>query len=154
MPAVVDVFQDAIVFRRGVALAAGAPTPLALTSDGTGHYYQVRTQLPLGNLAVSNAVWVPSDRILTVAIDALPWANVTLRNTAAGSPVAVGPQATPFAAALPPGPYQLHFENGGVTPPMDQVIEVRPDNRTFRFTMPGFDAARTARDLSNPDTRR
>jgi hypothetical protein len=104
----------------------------------------VRANLPQGNLAVSNAVWVPSDQALLVSIDALPWANVTLRNDQS----TIGPQATPFSASLLPGRYQLHFDNGGVTAPMDQVIDVSPANRAFRFTMPGFNAAQTATQLA------
>jgi hypothetical protein len=143
-PSAVAVTQDSTVFRTNVAVNAATPTSIALTSGDTGHYYQVRATLAQGNLAISNAVWVPSDRELVVSIDALPWANVTLRSDRA----TIGPQATPFSASLLPGRYQLHFDNGGVTPPMDQVIDVSPTSRAFRFTMPGFDAARTAGQLA------
>jgi len=143
-PSSVTLTQDAAAFRSNVAVNAGAPTAIALASGDTGHYYQARASLPQGNLAVSNAVWVPSDRALIVSIDALPWANVTLRSDQS----TIGPQATPFSASLLPGRYQLHFDNGGLTAPMDQVIDVSPDNRAFRFTMPGFNAAQTANQLA------
>jgi hypothetical protein len=115
-----------------------------LTSADTGHNYQARALLPGGNLAVSNALWVPSDTAVAVSIDASPWANVSLQSDQA----TIGPQATPFSASLVPGRYRLHFDNGGVTPPMDQTIDVSPANRVFRFTMPGFDPLGKAAELT------
>jgi hypothetical protein len=144
VPAVVDVLKDTSVFRGQVSVpAAGLSLPLA--SDDTGHYYQARATLTGGNLAVSNAVWVPSDTAVIVSIDASPWANVSLQS---GDQAAVAPQATPFSASLVPGRYRLHFDNNGVTPPMDQTIDVTPSNRVFRFTMPGFDPLGKAAELT------
>jgi hypothetical protein len=143
LPAAVDILQDARVFRPGVNVAA-AGTSVPLASADTGHYYQARATLAGGNLAVSNAVWVPSDTAVIVSIDASPWANVSLQSDQA----TVAEQATPFSASLVPGRYRLHFDNNGVTPPMDQTIDVTPANRVFRFTMPGFDPLGKAAELT------
>jgi len=150
LPSTVDLFQDLRPFTTNVRLAAGAPTAIPLTSADTGRYYQARATLPGRNLAVSNAVWVPSDTAVVVLIDALPWANVRLQS---GS-TTIGPEATPFSASLVPGQYRLTLDNGGVTPPTTQTIDVTPTNRVFRFTMPGFDPARTASDLSGTASKR
>ena len=143
LPATVNVLQDARVFRPGVAVPASG-TSLPLASGDTGHHYQARATLAGGNLAVSNAVWVPSDTAVIVSIDASPWANVSLQSDQA----TVASQATPFSASLVPGQYRLHFDNNGVTPPMDQTIDVTPGNRVFRFTMPGFDPLGKAAELT------
>jgi hypothetical protein len=146
VPGTVDLLQDSRVFRSGVSLPATGAAPLPLASGDTGHYYQARAPLPGGNLAASNAVWVPSDTAVVVSIDALPWANVSITSQADGTTVAAQP--TPLAASLVPGSYRLHFENGGVTPPLDQNVDVTPANRVFRFTMPGFDPTSKAAELS------
>lgn len=148
-PGTVNIFQDATLFKSSVALPARAPASISLTPSTTGHYYQVRAALPSGNLAVSNAVWVPSDTEVIVSIDAQPWANVSVQS----DQTTLGPQVTPFSVSLVPGSYRLHFENNGVTPPMDQTIGVTPVNRVFRFPMPGFDPARTATELTRPAGR-
>ena len=98
--------------------------------------------MPSGNRA-AHAVG-PSDRVIVSSTR--PWANVSVQSDNA----TVGPQPTPFSAALVPGRYRLRFDNNGVTPPMDQVIDVTPANRVFRFTMPGFDPVRTATELTRP----
>jgi hypothetical protein len=143
VPSIVEVVQDGRVFRPAVSVPASG-TSLPLTSADTGHNYQARALLPGGNLAVSNALWVPSDTAVAVSIDASPWANVSLQSDQS----TIGPQATPFSASLVPGRYRLHFDNGGVTPPMDQTIDVSPANRVFRFTMPGFDPLGKAAELT------
>ena len=115
------------------------------------HAEQVRTALPEGNLALSESVWVPDERIV-VLIDALPWTRVTFT----GDQVPTGAQTTPFSAALKPGTYRLQLENGGLTSPLEQQITVRAPGgeglslaeRTYRFTMPGFDPNQTATTLS------
>jgi hypothetical protein len=144
VPRQVALYQDAARFRDSVALNDTGSAGVPLAAGDAGHYYQVRAALPDGNLALSPAVWIPSDRLLPVLIDALPWANVTIAG--AGAPVAAQP--TPFAAALDPGVYRLHFDNGGLTPSMDQEITVGSANQVFRFTMPGFDPDRTATELA------
>ena len=114
------------------AAATGACRRFSLAPSTAGHYYQARATLPNGNLAVSNAEWVPSDTEVVVSIDAQPWANVTVKS----GQTTLGPQATPFLVSLVPGSYQLHFDNNGVTPPMDQAIGVTPENRVFSFRCP------------------
>lgn len=150
VPTTVDVYRDSDVYRSGVDLSGGSVS-IPLASVDIGKHYQVRARLPEGNLALSQSVWVPDSRII-VLIDALPWARVTFT----GDQVPTGPQTTPFSAALKPGTYQLQFENGGLTPPLQQPITVREPGgegsslaeRTFRFTMPGFDPSRTATELA------
>jgi hypothetical protein len=146
LPGSVDIFQDATLFKPGVALPLQAPASILLAPSTAGHYYQARATLPNGNLAVSNAEWVPSDTEVVVSIDAQPWANVTVKS----GQTTLGPQATPFLVSLVPGSYQLHYDNNGVTPPMDKTIGVTPANRVFSFPMPGFDPDRTASELSRP----
>lgn len=146
VPSTVNVLQDAQVFRAGVAVPAAGGAAIVLTPTDTGHFYQARAALPGGNLAVSNAVWVPSDTAIVVSIDAAPWANVTITNQQGGATIAA--QATPFSASLVPGAYTLRLDNGGVTPAMNQTITVTPADTVFRFTMPGFDPSSKAAELS------
>ena len=150
VPNTVTVYQENNVFREGVDLSSGVATvPIGLSD--VGKHYQVRTALPEGNLALSESVWVPDERIV-VLIDALPWARVTFT----GDQVPTGAQTTPFSAALKPGTYRLQLENGGLTSPLEQQITVRAPGgeglslaeRTYRFTMPGFDPNQTATTLS------
>ena len=150
VPTTVDVYRDSDVYQSGIDVSGG-PASITLASSDIGKHYQVRARLPEGNLALSPSVWVPDSRII-VLIDALPWARVTFT----GDQVPAGPQTTPFSAALKPGTYQLQFENGGLTPPLQRPITVvEPGGegmslaeRTFRFTMPGFDPNRTATELA------
>jgi hypothetical protein len=148
VPAIVDVLQDGVrVFKSAVAVPPPG-TSLPLTSADTGHHYQARAVLPGGNLAVSNAVWVPSDTAVIVTIDASPWANVIVRPVQVTGAVEMGAQATPFSVALVPGQYALRLSNNGVTPQMDETINVTPGNRVFHFTMPGFDPLGKAAELT------
>ena len=146
VPSSVSVLQDAQVFRPAVTVPAAGGATIELAPADTGHFYQARAALPGGNLAVSNAVWVPSDTAVVVSIDASPWANVTITNQRDGATIAAQP--TPFSAALVPGPYTLRLDNGGVTPAMSQTITVTPADTVFRFTMPGFDPSGKAAELS------
>jgi hypothetical protein len=149
LPRTVPVMRDAAPFvgaDGGVAIPATGSAVIPLASGDTGHYYQARAVLPAGNLAVSNAVWVPSDTAVVVSIDASPWANVTIQQ----DQLTIAAQPTPFSAALVPGTYTLRLENGGVTQPTTQTIQVTPANRVFRFTMPGFDPSGKAAELSRP----
>ena len=143
VPSQVDLYQGEQLFRSGIELADGVPTIVQLSSEATGNYFQVRATLPQGNLAVSKAVWVTSDRLAFVLIDASPWANVTIT----GGETTTAAQQTPFTAALLPGSYQVHFENPNLTPTsaLDQSITVPAAGSSLHVTMPGFDAARTGR---------
>jgi len=146
LPQTVDLYQGDQRFRSNVALT-DASTVVQLSAADTGHYYQVRSTLPDGNLALSPYVWVTSDQLTFVLIDALPWATVTIE--ANGSTTA--PQQTPFTAALMPGTYQVHFENPDLSPPstLNQVMTAPAPNSALRVTMPGFNAAQAV-DLLMP----
>jgi hypothetical protein len=147
LPRTVPVLRDTAPLGDGrVTIPATGSAVIPLASGDTGHYYQARAVLPAGNLAVSNAVWVPSDTAVVVSIDASPWANVTIQQ----DQLTIAAQPTPFSAALVPGTYTLRLENGGVTQPTTQTIRVTPGNRVFRFTMPGFDPSGKAAELSRP----
>ncbi|MEO7192402.1 MAG: VWA domain-containing protein [Vicinamibacterales bacterium] len=145
LPRRVDLYQDDHLYRSGLALTDGAPTVVPLTSDDTGKYYQVRATLPTSNLAVSKAVWVTSDRLAYVLIDASPWANATISSPTTKT----APQQTPFTAALLPGTYQVHFDNPdlGVPSSTDRTLEVPVGGTTLYVPMPGFDAARAVDSL-------
>ncbi len=158
-PRSIGLFQDGAAYRTGIELLGTTPVSIELTSADTGRHYQVRATLPQKNLALSPWVWVPSDSLIVVLIDAAPWARVTISpltaaQQAAAASGAIGPQVTPFSASLMPGTYTLQFENGGLTPPMEQRVTVTASgSQTFRFTMPGFDPSRTATELLSPTTR-
>jgi hypothetical protein len=145
-------FFDPSTVTSIVDLTTGAAS-YQLGFSELGAYYQIRAELPDGNLALSPAVWVPGEQVV-VLIDALPWARVTIE----GDQAPPGVQTTPFSAALKPGAtYQLRLENGGVTPALDQSITVpavggeglSPSERAFRITMPGFDPNEAAARLSS-----
>jgi hypothetical protein len=143
LPRQVNLYQDTHVFGRPISLSSAGPASVPLTPGDTGKYYQVRASLPGGNLAVSKPMWVPSDALILVLIDAQPWARVAVK----GPGVDLAPQPTPFTTALAPGPYHLSYENGGVTPSMEKDVTVTGTSREFRYPMPGFDAKSTAADL-------
>jgi hypothetical protein len=144
----VDLYRDRRVFRSGIVLNGGAPARITLASADTGFYYQIRATLPAGNLAVSQAVWVWSDRLTYVLVDASPWANVTIQGP--GNQPKAGAQQTPFTAALLPGAtYQFHFENPDLKAlsTLDKSFAVPVPGDVIHETMPGFDPARTVDDL-------
>jgi hypothetical protein len=145
VPMRVDLYQGDRRARTGIALTEGGPQTVQLTADETGSYYQVRAALPGGNLAVSNPLWVASDKLTFVLVDASPWANVTVR----GGQAATGAQQTPFTAALVPGTYQLQFVNSTLSPPstLDRTITVPVADKAVHVTMPGFDPARAVDTL-------
>ncbi len=82
-----------------------------------------------------------------VAINAVPWARLTLRpRDASAGPVSTGDLVTPCVVELPDGAYTVELENGGVTPPLSRDIEVvRGARNEFVFTMPSFDPASAAK---------
>lgn len=139
VPRTVDIYQRDQVFRSGIALAGTAPVVVPLGAGDTGKYYQARATLPEGNLALSRYVWVTSDQLSFVLIDALPWANVTI----AGSGATTESQQTPFTAALMPGSYAVRFDNPNLSPPstLNRTLNIPSSDSTLRVTMPGFDAA-------------
>jgi hypothetical protein len=146
VPRTVDMYQGEHLFRSGIALTGASPTVVQLTTNDTGQYYQARATLPEGNLALSPYVWVTSNQLSFVLIDALPWANVTISRS--GTPTA-RPQQTPFTAALMPGSYSLRFDNPNLSPPstLNQTLTVPAAGSAIRVTMPGFDPARVVDTL-------
>jgi hypothetical protein len=145
VPRTVDLYQGDQLFRSGIAVAGTAPSVVPLASGDTGKYYQARATLRDGNLALSPYVWVTSDQLSFVLVDALPWANVTI----VGNGIAARPQQTPFTAALMPGNYEVRFDNPNLSPPstLNQTLTVPAAGNTIRVTMPGFDAARAVDTL-------
>ena len=118
-----------------IDLDADGSAEVRIESTGQAHVYQVRGTLGTGALAVSNALLAPS---VLIVVDAQPWANVRISSD--GDPIRPITDVTPIAVRLPEGLYDLAFENGGVTAPLAERIDVRTDGpRLFRFAMPGFD---------------
>lgn len=156
-PSGADLYQGDARFRSASGLARATPLSFPLDSEDTGKYYQVRGTLPRGNLGLSPWVWVPSDSLIVVLIDAQPWARVTIApapSQGAPASVSIGPQATPFSAALSPGTYTIRLENGGLTRDLEQQVTVTPSSpRSLRFTMPGFDPNQAAATLLGPRAR-
>ena len=75
-----------------------------------------------------------------VNIDTEPWTRVTLTPAAGGDPRTC---TTPCQLLLPPGEYQLAFENGGLSPPYNERVSVPAGQPVdVRRTMPGFDVDR------------
>jgi len=143
-PRTVDLYRDGQLYRPGLSAGApGQPLAIGLPADGASNYYQARATLPTRNLALSNAVWVPSVNLIVVLVDAQPWARVTID----GAGTHLEPGVTPFSLLLAPGAYRVQLENGNLTPPREDQIQVAPGNQEFRFVMPGFNADQTAADL-------
>jgi hypothetical protein len=147
-PPRVDLFKDRALFRSGIDLSGGTPVAVALTSNDTGANYQVRGTLPEGNLAVSPWVWVTSDKLVFLSVDAAPWADVRI----SGGGVHIDAQQTPFTTALLPGTYQFHFQNSGLGPAavVDRSVTIPDLGPTLHVTMPGFDPASAVDSLLRP----
>ena len=75
-----------------------------------------------------------------INIDTEPWTRVTLTPAAGGDAVTC---ITPCQLQLPPGDYQLAFENGGLSQPHSERLSVPAGQPVaLRRTMPGFDVDR------------
>ena len=145
-----QVYQDDQPFGGPLDLDADGSAAVRVESSGEAHVYQVRGDLPTGALAVSNALLAPS---VLVVIDAQPWARATIRSS--GDRIRPITDVTPVAVRLPEGTYELAFENGGVTQPLTQQIDVTTAGlRVFRFDMPGFDPQALLRQLESPAAAR
>ena len=130
-----QLYRDDLPLDNPIDLDADGNAQIRIESTGQAHVYQVRGALGTGALAVSNALLAPS---VLVVVDVQPWANV--RISANGDRIRPITDVTPIAVRLPEGAYELTFENGGVTDPLSQRIDVRTDGpQIFRFNMPGFD---------------
>ena len=76
-----------------------------------------------------------------VALNALPWARVTIRGLD-GAELTDVPQGlvTPCVVLLPTGRYEVLLENGGVTSELRRAIEVgASDSHELTFVMPAFE---------------
>jgi hypothetical protein len=145
-----QVYQDDQPFGGPREVDADGSAAVRVESSGEAHVYQVRGALPTGALAVSNALLAPS---VLVVIDAQPWARATIRSS--GDRIRPITDVTPVAVRLPEGTYELAFENGGVTQPLNQQIDVTTAGlRVFRFDMPGFDPQALIRQLESPRSAR
>jgi hypothetical protein len=147
-PRAVGLYRGNEVFQAEVTIPAGMPAVVDLPPTAGGSYYQARATLPDGNLAVSNPVWVPPANLIVVLIDAQPWARVIID----GNGTHLEPGTTPFSIPLAPGMYDIQLENGGLTPPRQETIQVAPGNQEFRFVMPGYDPARATEQLLGGST--
>ena len=150
IPRRVDLYRGDQRFRAGITVTPDRPTRIELGSSDTGFHYQVRGRMGEGNFAVSPWVWVTTDKLSFVLIDASPWANVTIHD----GPTATPMQQTPFTAALLPGTYTVRFENpvlGGASD-VSRTLTI-PAAPVFRVTLPNFDPARTVDTLLPPGAR-
>jgi hypothetical protein len=148
-PRTFQIYRDDQPFF-GQDLDADGSAAVRVESSGAAHVYQVRGGLPTGALAVSNALLAPS---VLVVIDAQPWARATIRST--GDRIRPITDVTPVAVRLPEGTYDVAFENGGVTQPLNQQIDVTTaGQRLFRFDMPGFDPRALLQQLESPPRAR
>jgi len=95
---------------------------------------------PLPTSASSAAIGTAAS---TVRINALPWARVRFSSGPAGFvPPALteSERTTPLVVTLPPGVYAVELENGGLTSPLVERVEVRAGGPVdLSFRMPGFD---------------
>ena len=143
MPSGVTLYRDQAPISAPIVLDGSRPVSVPMAAGGVATY-QVRATLADGALALSNPVWAPS---AVIVIDAQPWARVTIASADRSVPEVL--QATPVAARLPEGRYTLTFENGGLTAPLTETIDVtNGGQRTFRFNMPGFKVENVLKGLS------
>jgi hypothetical protein len=107
-------------------VASSAPAPGSTTSQ---------TQPPQTPVTVAQPV--------PVAVDAVPWARVTVRSKSTGATLDLGEQITPVILNLPPGDYEVRLVNDEAGKPFTQALHVpAPQNKvTFRF--PGYDPDNT-----------
>ena len=115
-PTRADVYQNDSLFRSAVSTSDPNREPIPISASGDGRYYQVRATLPMGNLALSNAVWVPSEDVVTVFIDAWPWASVTISGAGSTFPN----QVTPFFSDSMATSWQRSFKRSvGICGPIN-----------------------------------
>ena len=86
--------------------------------------------------------------LISVSIDALPWARVAVSALGSTPRPKIGTLTTPVRVDLAPGEYELLLENGGLTSQVTRRIRVAPgENASFRYQMPGFAAAAVVDEL-------
>jgi hypothetical protein len=130
-----------------LALAAGAA--IALTLAGSVALVLSRRSTepqPSASAAPQTSApkVAPPAETIPVTLNALPWARVRLTALDASvelPPLADADRTTPLQLQLAEGEYSLELENGGVTKPLVEKIQVRRGGTTdFVFTMPAYDA--------------
>ena len=85
----------------------------------------------------------PAVPIGTLQVDAVPWANVTIKPLTGGGEAVQATLVTPASLQLPEGDYELRFENpefGTRTITKAKVTSAQPT--LVRITLPGFDPER------------
>jgi eukaryotic-like serine/threonine-protein kinase len=140
--AVLYVWQAA----KGPSAPTASQAPAPAGSPASDEDRQTtETPPPAGAPAVPVAV-APAGTV--VRINALPWARVRFTSGPAGFvPPALSDadRATPLRVTLPPGTYGLELENGGLTPPLIERIEVGSATQMdASFRMPGYDPVAAA----------
>jgi hypothetical protein len=124
---------------RPLRLVAGVAAAVALVAVA----WFARGQAPAAAPAASPAAGGTSlGQPVVLGVNALPWARVRVSPlgavAAAARPEPV--RTTPCAFALVPGEYLVELENGGLTPPLRQKIQVPTATPgDLVFTMPGYD---------------
>jgi serine/threonine-protein kinase len=141
-----------------VGAPSGGPASARRDTGPTGHRPPAVLPRPtpaawllgLGGITVLVALWLwvprrgvppvaPPPAQVAVSINALPWARVRAV-PANGDPASVKEAVTPCLILLPPGPYRLELENGGITPARTETIRVGDGGQTeFEFSMAGYD---------------
>jgi len=155
-----DLYRDGVRVGSVTGLTTASSRSVStIPPDRTGAYYQLRATLPPGNLAVSNAVFLPGPRIadkvpepatnvntpVVITIDLQPWARVrivrqdTSPSSAGDLALPSDPLLTPFTISLPPGDYTLQCENGGITASLTLPLRVEGgQSQIVSRAMPGF----------------
>jgi hypothetical protein len=147
VPRAVSVYRDSAPWIQQTLQADGTA---AVSIPDEPHSYEVRARLPNGAWALSNTIWAPS---VVILIDAQPWAKVAVSSTGSTMPPLTG--TTPAAFRLPPGPYQVVLDNGGINPPRTEQIDVSTTGRrSFSYAMPGFDPAQVLDEFGLSAPRR
>ena len=131
--------------------AAGAVAALAAAAWAVGGR-PVAAPVAPASTAVStpaSPVIVPVAAPIGITINALPWARVRLVPASSDPQRPAEGGVTPYFGVVHPGVYEVELENGDLTPPLRQTIEVRPGGPTaFVFTMPGFNPARVVENIT------
>ncbi|HEV3141065.1 MAG TPA: hypothetical protein VGY57_11140 [Vicinamibacterales bacterium] len=137
--------QHRIEAVKAAARAAAVPAPVqAPTATQT-----TAPLLPMWMWAtIAGVVFVGASSLIVVrgrapmpvAIDALPWARVTIQPVGRFTRLAKSDGVTPFSIALPKGEYDLHVTSESMTEPYHLRIKVAPGQpNKVLVTMPAYD---------------
>jgi len=84
----------------------------------------------------------------TLQVDALPWANVSIKPITGQIALPQSTYVTPVHLDLPYGQYEIRFENPEYGS-SGRTVTVGPQPALVRVTMPGFDADRVINSILN-----